>query len=125
MSAGNFVETGYAANYGDATAIHPIRLQPETLVADIGGTANAPEAGPPNNPISAIVSKSRRGLGLHPRFLYLILTGTPPTGYQDAGRARLVCLTPGFYALGAIRGTVVNYLGTTWKVTGFDAEKAL
>jgi hypothetical protein len=125
MSAGIFIETTYEANYGAGTATHPIKLQPETLLADIGGTANAPAAGAPNNPISALVSKSRRGLGLHPRFVYLLLTGAPPAGYEANSRARLVCLTTAFYALAAIRGTVVNYLGTTWKVTGFDAEKAI
>lgn len=125
MSAGNFVQVSYAASYGAGTATHPCRLQPETLLADIGGVANAPAAGAPSNPISVQVSKSRKGEGLHPRFLYLSLTGAAPTGYSDTSKAKLVALTQTWYLLGATRGTVINYLGTTWKVTGFDAEKAL
>jgi len=125
MSAGIFIQTSYGASYGPGTARHPIRVQPETLLADVGGTANAPAAGAPTNPISAIISKSRRGLGLHPRFIYVTLTGAPPDTYADISRAKIVALTQTWYNLVAVKGTVVNYLGTTWRVTGFDAEKAL
>ena len=125
MSSGKFTETFYTANYGGINAVHPIRLQPETTGATVGGTPNVPGVAAATNPISAIVSKSRRGLGLHPRRVYMKLTGDPPAGYDANARATLVCLTETFYNLAAIKGAQVTYLTVPWTVTGFDAEKAL
>lgn len=124
MSAGVFVDTKYGATY-DVTQVHPIRVQPETLAATgEGGTDNGPPIGALTNPISAEITKSRRGLGLHPRMIYLKLTGAPPTGYAANSRAKIPALTGAFFAANNKKGSVVNYLGTTWTVTGTNAEKA-
>jgi len=124
MSAGPFSQTFYVANYGGENIVHPIRLQPETTGASIGGTINVPGVTEATNPISAIVSKSRRGLGLHPRVIHMKLLGDPPEGYSDNSKVSIVALTETFYNAAATTGTVVTYLTTTWSVTGFDAEKA-
>jgi len=122
MSAGNFVQVAYSASYGNGNHIHPIKLQPETLAADIGGTTNnAAENANIDTPISAIVSASRRGLGLHPRIIYAKIVGTPPTGYSTNAKCRIVALSEAFYNEATIGGTL-NYLGKTWEITGFGPE---
>lgn len=122
MSAGAFTFTVYTASYADGAA-HPIRVQPETLAATAGGIANAAADGvDANNPISAMVSASKRSLGLHARTVTLELTGTPPTGYKVGSRVRIPCLTEGFYDAVAIKGTPVTYLGTTWRTSYVTPE---
>lgn len=79
MSAGAFTRTFYADDDGD---IHPIRLQPETLLAEFASTVNAAPAGPTDSEISAQVTGSRRGLGLFARYVTVKFTATPPTGYR-------------------------------------------
>lgn len=110
MSAGAFINSKYAASYGTGTQIHPIRVQPETqtLSVTIGGTAtaNLPPTGAVNNPISAIVSGSRRGKGLIPRTISFRFTGTPPAGYKAGGILTLPLLTS------ALSGAPVGALGT-------------
>jgi len=53
MSAGAFTRTRYRADSGDT---HPIRVQPETLTAAFGATANSAPTDAIDNPISAKVS---------------------------------------------------------------------
>lgn len=119
MSAGSFVTTVYDADY--EAVLHPIRVQPETLLAAIGTTTNAATVGTPDNPISARISSSTRSLGLHARAVFLKIAGTPPTGYAVGSKVRIPALTTTFFAA-AVKGAVVDYLGTTWTVTGRRAE---
>lgn len=122
MSAGPFVISRYAASYGGSTAIHPIRVQPETLSADIAGTTNDPPAGALNNPISASASKSKRSFGLGARSITLRGPVTsPPTGYLPGGLTKIPCLTTAFYNL-AVKGTEVDYLGVTFTVVSQSPE---
>jgi len=122
MSAGVFSFVTYGASYETGVS-HPIRVQPETLEAAVGGTTNDPLVGDPTNPISAIVSGSRRSLGLHARTISLALVGSPPTGYAETSRVRIPILDPDNFATFAPKNTAVTYLGTTWRVTGSSAEK--
>jgi len=119
MSAGAFTNAFYPATYGAFT--HPIRVQPETLLAAVGTQINESDAGPADNPISAQVGKSTRALGLHARVVFLKLAGTPPTGYVVGSKVRLPAVDILFYAA-CVKGATVNYLGTTWTVTGRRAE---
>lgn len=124
MSAGAFLFTKYEANYSPTVQIHPIRIQPETALASgAGGLVNSPPTAALTSPISATISKSRKSLGLHPRYLTISLTGAPPATYKDISTARITCLTQAFYVANALNSTVITYLGTTWRVSGFDAEK--
>jgi hypothetical protein len=122
MSAGAFVDARYVASYGDGNSIHPIRVQPETLTAEADSVENGSSPLALTSPISAIVTGSTRQLGLHARVVYAKLTGTPPATYATASRIRIPALSEAFYNACAPKGTVINYLGTTWASTGVRAE---
>lgn len=123
MSAGAFVRSRYQAEY-ITTQIHPIRVQPETISASIGGVTNAPPAGAQNNPISAKVSGSKRTLGLVARKIVIAApTSSPPTGYSPGGKTTIPALTSGFYNA-AIKGVNCTYLGATFQVVGRSQEYA-
>lgn len=124
MSAGAFLRSRYQATY-DGDAIHPIRVQPETIaMAEEGAptNTNAPPSGSITNPISAVVSRSSRALGLKPRKFNLQLTGTPPTGYVAGSKVSVPVLTPGFFIEVPINDEV-TYLGTTWQVISKTEEE--
>jgi len=123
MSAGAFVNTLYAASYGLGAQIHPIRVQPETEAAAIGGTTNAAPVGPSTSPISAQVSGSRRRLGLHARLVRMQISGEPPTTYSAFSRVTIPALNEAFYTAASTKGTEVDYLGTTWLTTGVTSER--
>jgi len=94
MSAGPFTRTFYQSDTG---LIHPVRLQPETLLATVEGQALDPVTGPTTSSISAQVTGSRRGLGLFARYITVAFTGTPPTGYSAGQTYRLTVCDPAIY----------------------------
>lgn len=128
MSAGRFVRSTYARNTGNGDR-HPIRVQPETIALSFqsGGNTitNAAPNEPPSEDISAIVSRSARGLGLRPRSVTLeLLEGqTPPTGYIIGSLTRIPILRPEVFDVMA-RGLIVTYLSVNWQVVSLDAEDA-
>lgn len=124
MSAGAFVRSRYEADYGAGTAVHPIRCQPETLLAEIGTEDNSAPAAALTNPISAVTSKGRRGSGLRPRTITLQfpLTGQP-TGYKAGGYTVIPALNKAFYAA-ATAGITCTYLGVSCAVVSKSAEEA-
>lgn len=124
MSAGVFVNTRYEASYAAAT-YHNIRVQPETLLADVAGTVNDAPTQLVNNPISAVVSGSNRTLGLTPRKIRLKLPPgtTPPTGYKPEGTTTIPILTRALFDLCQIGGTC-TYLGAVWRIQDTLPEKA-
>lgn len=82
MSAGLFTKGKYTTNAGVVVAI---RVQPETLSATLGGTANASASGAvtPGYP-RATVSKSKRSVGIHARTVTLRFVGAAaPAGYAS------------------------------------------
>jgi len=122
MSAGAFVRSRYAASY-ETTAIHPIRVQPETALASIGGTANAAPAGAISNPIQARVGGGRRQIGLQARSITLEAPTTgQPAGYAPGGITRIPALTEAFYNLAA-KGVTCTYLGAAFQVVSRSAER--
>lgn len=125
MSAGLFVRSKYTASY-DNTAIHPIRVQPESIAASIGGTTNAAPTGAINNPISARVTGSKRTLGLNARKVTIAAPATgQPTGYAPGGTTSIPALNEAFYNA-AIKGTPVTYLGvSTFVVVSRSQEYAV
>lgn len=78
MSAGAFTQTTYELNNGDVCAI---RVQPETLAANIGAANAAPTAAR-TLPVTAKVSKGNRGFGIKPRTVALKFTTGAPAGYK-------------------------------------------
>jgi len=75
MSAGAFTRTRYRADSGDT---HPIRVQPETLTAAFGATANSAPTDAIDNPISAKVSNGNRAFGLKPRSVTIVFETNAP-----------------------------------------------
>jgi len=128
MSAGAFVKTRYAASYGAGTAIHPIRVQPETIDLVVATQDNDPPSGAITNPISAVVSRGKRARGLRPRLIALRTPSTsPPTGYLPGGIIIVPALNDAIYAAAeaADNDTEVSYLGlTTFKVAYVLQEEA-
>lgn len=118
MSAGAFQIEAYETDPG---TIHAIRVQPETLAATIGGTANAAATGAIVGLGSASVSRGRRANGINARLVRLRFTGTPPTGYLENGTVTIPALTPEFYDA-AIRGATGSYLGVAVEVSGRSPE---
>lgn len=118
MSAGAFEITAYETDSG---AIHPIRIQPETAAAAIGGATNAAPAGAATGLGSASVSRGRRANGINARLVRLRFTGTPPTGYQANGTVTIPALQPEFYDA-AVRGATATYLGVAAEVSGRSPE---
>lgn len=111
MSAGAFEISRYEAQYGAGDQRHPIKVQPETELADIGGITNTPPVGSVTNPISAQVTRGNRQLGLRPRKITLRLPATGvPAGYTPSGIVVIPALNVDFYNA-ATPGTVVTYLG--------------
>lgn len=122
MSAGRFRRSRYVATYGNTTNVHPIRVQPETLALVIGGVTNTASTSPFTSPISAQISRSRRGLGLHARTVTVVFTDTAPTGYTLNSPIRLPLLTPEI-AIAATPGVVGTYLENSVEVVGSTAEE--
>lgn len=123
MSAGAYNSSKYQASYGDGTNIHPIRVQPETISAVIGGTSNnnEPPSAAVSNPISAKVSRGGRGLGLKPRTVTLKFTGTVPTGYKAGAVIVIPWLKP--FPLAVVKGATGTYLNSTVVVVAVNPEK--
>lgn len=119
MSAGGFARSRYAADSDD---IHPIRVQPETLSLTVGGVANAAPAGAVTSPISAKVSKGNRGVGLKPRTVTIVFTGTAPTGYKADSPITLPLLTEAAYDA-ASKGATGSYLGGAIEVISKSPER--
>jgi hypothetical protein len=118
MSSGPFVISRYETDPG---VVHPIKVQPETIAASIGGVSNAAPAGAATGLGSASISRGRRANGINARLVRINFEGSPPAGYQENSSIAIPALTPAFYAA-AIRGATVSYLGTTGVVSGRSPE---
>lgn len=118
MSAGAFEITRYETDPG---TIHPIRVQPETLAATLGGTANAAPTGAATGLGSASVSRGRRANGINARLVRLRFTATPPTGYLANSTIAIPALTPEFFDA-ATRGATGTYLGVAVVAAGRSPE---
>ena len=120
MSAGQFVRSLYEATY--QALIHPIRVQPETLLAEINSVLNAAPTGTATSPISACVSKGNNALGLGPRCVTLETPETgAPAGYQPGGIIKIPALNQSFWDE-AVPGAPCTYLGVTFTVVSRQPE---
>jgi len=123
MSAGAFNITKYAASYGNADQIHPIRVQPETVGATIGTVVNSAPTGNVNNPIQCRVSGGKRQIGLMARYVTIQFPSAgQPAGYQAGGITRIPALTEAFYNA-ATKGASVTYLATTCQIVSRSRER--
>lgn len=119
MSAGVFTRSRYE---DDDNEIHPIRVQPETLAATFSSVANAAPAGAVTSSISAQVTGSRRGLGLFARYVTVVFTATPPTGYAANQSYKVVVPNPTVFD-GINVGDTGEYLGVATQVISKTPER--
>lgn len=118
MSAGGFDLTKYEADDGK---IFPIRVQPETVAATLGGEANDPPAGAVGSGLpSAIARGGKRVIGVKARRV-TVRFATPPTGYKAGQLLQIPVLQKDTY-LGLALNDAVSYLSATGVIVGKTAE---
>lgn len=119
MSAGAFIRSFYETNGG---GIARIRLQPETELANIGGSVNDAPAGPPTLATQVKVSKTRREFGIGPRKVgFAFDAGQQPTGYLAGQTYYLPVLTRAVYDSFVV-GDAITYLGGTGDIVSKTEE---
>lgn len=119
MSAGAFLANGkYEADSG---TIYRIRVQPETVAANIG-SANAVPAGAVDGEGSARVGGGNRQIGIKARSVTVRFTATVPDGYAADRLLRIPILTPAVYDA-ITPGATGTYLGTAVVVVGKNPER--
>ena len=114
MSSGVFETSKYETNQGN---IAPCRVQPETLTATIGGTANDAPAGSVTAGFpSANMRGGRTENGITARKIRIGIPtgGTPPTDYSG-DPLYIPVMTEALWDA-ASKGDVVVYLGANWEV---------
>lgn len=118
MSSGGFLKAIYETDAGFKANV---KIQPETLDATIGGTANNSATGPlsPGFP-SAKVGSGRRTIGINCRLVRVKLTAVKD-GYKPDEPLTIPALTPAFYNACAT-GATGTYLGTACEVIGRTPE---
>lgn len=120
MSAGAFERSKYEADNGD---IFAIRVQPETLAATFGGTANAAPTGAVDQQVSARVGGGNREIGIKARAVTVAWDGAPPTGYEPNQLLRVPILTKDLYDAITSNSTSGSYLGAAVTVVGKLGER--
>lgn len=119
MSAGPFEIAKYASTEL-AGAILPIKIQPETEGAFIGGVGNTRPAAAVTLGIRAKARGGRKSYGVHARLVTFRFTGDIPEGYTG-DNLTIPALTPAFYTA-AIAGAVGTYLGQAVVVVSRSPE---
>jgi len=120
MSSGSFTNTFYVLSTENGGAVMRARVQPETLAATIGGSANAGGAGPATAPGSAVISRGRQSRGVNMRYVTLKWTAGAPDEY-DGLTAKIPVLTPTVFASWTL-GATGTYLGAAVEVVGRTSE---
>lgn len=120
MSAGVFETAFYETSAENGGFVLRCRVQPETLAATIGATANASVAGPATAPGSATISQGRRSAGVNMRYVTLGFTGAAPAGYSG-DPVRIPVLDPATFATWTL-GATGTYLGSDVEVLGRVGE---
>lgn len=118
MSAGSFVQSKYQSDTGD---VHVIKVQPETIAATLGGTANAAVAGAIDSVFAAEVNRGARAYGLRPRKVTVAFETDVPTGYRPYTSLSIPVLSASVFA-GVSPGDTVSYAGGSGVVTSKSGE---
>jgi hypothetical protein len=119
MSAGVFTDSFYESN--QLGSVHPIRVQPETLALELGGTANAAADGAGAVGPSAVVSRGKRSLGINARTVSIRLTAAL-AGYKAGSVIVLPWMDPATFDDITPKVTLGTYLGTACKCIGKSPE---
>ena len=120
MSAGEFTRAVYETNEGNFANL---RVQPETLAAEVNSVTNAEATGDVNQEASAQVSKGKRTIGINTRTVTLEFTGAPPTDYSG-DPVTIPALTPAFYNAcnPNDNNATGTYLGSSVRAVGRSPE---
>lgn len=118
MSAGAFVRSRYESDDGE---IHPIRVQPETLSANVGAV-NAGAAGAATSSLSAKARGGNREYGLKARSVTVAFTGSVPDDYEPGNTYRIPILTQATYDAAVVGGTG-TYLDNPIEIVGKSPER--
>lgn len=127
MSAGAFSTLAkYQATY-DTAQIHPIRVQPETLLltldkAPAPDLVNTVPAGANTSPISALIGLSRRERGLRARYVTIKWSGSPPAGYKADTTLNVAIMQPSVFNSINI-GDTGSYLEAAIEVVAKEPER--
>lgn len=123
MSAGRFSEFKYEMENGLITFV---RLQPETVAANIGAAeVNSEPAGEADAGLpSAKVSLNDGEIGIRPRYVTGKWESDVPTDYDDRGIIKLSILSIASKAE-FTKGKIVNYLGGTIKIGRVFPEQVI
>jgi hypothetical protein len=115
MSAGEFTRSKYEADNGD---IYAIRVQEETLLANVGAANSAP-SGTIDQTLRARARKNRGALGMGARTARVRFSGQPPTGYAANSTISIPILTRSVFdqitsdQTGTYLGAAIIVVGTT------------
>lgn len=110
--AGPFSIAKYESSEG--TFVYKIKVQPETIAASFGSTSNAEPSGArtPFLP-SAVISRSRRSIGVHPRTVSVKVTATGVSAANAVNSIiQIPILSKATYAA-IVEGAVGVYQGDT------------
>lgn len=118
MSAGGFERSKYELD-GGATIV-PVRVQPETLLLTIDGTANSAPAGNVTLSVTAYTRKSSRQYGIGCRSVSVSWNAAPPAGYEDENLSIPVLTVAAFAAMNV--GDTGTYLGQPVTVVSKKSE---
>lgn len=121
MSAGSFTGSKYQSDTGD---IHYIKVQPETIAATLGGTANAPLPGAIDSVFAAEVNRGARAYGLRPRKVTISFEADVPDGYRPYTSISIPILSASVFS-GIGVGDAVTYAGGTGVVSSKTGESIL
>lgn len=119
MSSGTFSISRYETDDGE---IHPVRVQPETLAATFGTTANAAPSGSVTNNQRAKVTKGKRQYGIGTRTVTITFAGTPPANYKPYGVITLPVMQKTVWDA-ITDGSTVTYLSTAGTVAYKTPER--
>ncbi len=120
MSTGRFLRSRYGA--GNLVDIYAIRVQPETLLLQIGTNTNAPPAGTITQRTSALATGGRRNKGMNARKVrFTFPDGGAPEGYKEGSVLTLPILTQSMYN-DIAPNQVGQYLGVPIIVVGKTPE---
>lgn len=114
MSAGAFVKTKYEADNGE---IHPCKVQPETLAANLG-SVNAAPAGAVTIGIKARSTGGNRAYGIKMRAVSVRFTGAVPDDYEPGQILRIPVMTLAVFNAIEADVTTGTYLGQPILVVG-------
>lgn len=122
MSAGVFTDSRYKS---DDNLVFPVRVQPETLQLVLDTATNTATSDDVGAGLPTLVTrKSRKGFGVHPRFVTIKLTADgagAKADYKEGTQHRVPILQKAMWQ-SLVKGDVGTYLGIACEVVSKTPE---